>query len=226
MGMISENVRRILAQLPPGVTLVAAAKTRSAAEIEEAVEAGVGVIGENYLQDAQAVHPVVKLPARWHFIGHLQRRKVRKAIEIFDMIETLDSPELADEIEKRCAQASKTMEVLIEVNSGREDQKAGVLPEDVPALVREAALRPHLRVRGLMTMGPRTGDPEAARPYFRRTRSIFEELRGEELPDARMEVLSMGMSNSYRIAIEEGANLVRIGTAIFGPRACSRTVTP
>ncbi|MEJ2047953.1 MAG: alanine racemase, partial [Dehalococcoidia bacterium] len=134
---IRENVKQILSELPPGVALVAAAKTRSPREIQEAVEAGIRVIGENYLQEAESAHQAVGEKAKWHFIGHLQKNKVKKAVRLFDMIETVDSVEIAREISKRCAQIGKTMPVLIEINSGREVQKWGVLPEKAIELVRE-----------------------------------------------------------------------------------------
>ncbi len=222
MGMMSmsiaENVKTILAELPPGVELVAAAKTRTAAEILEAVEAGVRIIGENYVQEAAEVFAAVGRRARWHFIGHLQKNKVKKAVEIFDMIETVDSLELGREIDKRAAAAGRTMDILVEVNSGREPQKAGVMPEDVEPLVRALAALPRLRVLGLMTMGPFEGDPEDSRHYFQETRKAFETLKAAAVPGVEMRHLSMGMTNSWRVAVEEGATMVRIGTALFGPR--------
>ena len=216
--MIARNVRKILDELPPGVRIVAAAKTRSAEEITEAISAGIGIIGENYVQEALAVRPRVTLPAKWHFIGRLQTNKVKKAVGIFDMIETVDSLRLAREISRRCVGAGREMPVLVEINSGREPQKAGVLPEDAIPLIGDIAQLPAIRVEGLMTMGPFTGDLEDARPCFRETRALFDRIREEAIPGVEMKYLSMGMSNSFRIAIEEGANLVRIGTAIFGPR--------
>jgi hypothetical protein len=216
---IAANVKAILAELPPRVKLVAAAKTRSAAEILEAIEAGVGLIGENYVQEAAAVFPAVGRRARWHFIGHLQTNKAKKAVEIFDLVETVDSAALGREIDKRAAAAGKTMEVLIEINSGREPQKAGVLPEGAEALVRELAGLPRLRVVGVMTMGPFEGDPEDSRPYFEESRRVFDALRSASIAGVEMRHLSMGMSHSWRVAVEEGATLVRIGTAIFGPRS-------
>jgi pyridoxal phosphate enzyme (YggS family) len=215
---ISVNVKAILAELPPGVELVAAAKTRTAAEVLEAIEAGVKIIGENYVQEAAGVFTAVGRRARWHFIGHLQTNKVKKAVGIFDLVETVDSIALGREIDKRSAAAAKTMDVLVEVNSGREPQKAGVLPEEAEPLVRSLAALPHLRVLGLMTMGPFEGDPEDSRPYFKETRRVWEELRALAVPGAEMRHLSMGMTNSWRVAVEEGATMVRIGTAIFGPR--------
>jgi len=216
--VIEENVRRILAELPREVTLVAAAKTRAPDEIMRAIAAGIKVIGENYVQEAREAYTAIGKRARWHFIGHLQKNKVKGAVEIFDMIETVDSMKLAERINRSCAALGRTMPVLIEINSGREPQKAGVLPEEAEDLLREIATLKQIRVQGLMTMGPRFGDPEEARPYFRETKNLFDRLKKEKLANAEMRLLSMGMSNTYSVAIEEGANMVRIGTGIFGER--------
>ena len=215
---IKQNVSQILSELPDGIQLVAAAKTRNPEEILEAIEAGVKIIGENYVQEAERACEVVGNKAKWHFIGHLQKNKVKKAVKIFDVIETVDSIELAREIDKRCAQIGKTMPVLIEINSGRELQKAGVLPENAEQLVREISACPNIRIMGLMTMGPRFGNPENSRPYFVETKKIFEKIKKLNLPDTEMSYLSMGMTNSYKIALEEGANIVRIGSKLFGER--------
>lgn len=216
--MIAENVRAILAALPPGVELVAAAKTRTPVEILEAIEAGVRIIGENYVQEASEASQAVGRGARWHFIGHLQTNKVKRAVEVFDLVETVDSAGLARAIDKRAAAIGKRMPVLIEVNSGREPQKSGVRPEDAEKLVRDISVLKNVKVEGLMTMGPFEGDPEDSRPYFRETRKVRDALRALSIPGVEMRYLSMGMTNSYKVALEEGANLVRIGTAIFGPR--------
>lgn len=216
--MIRENVHRLLHELPEGVRLLAAAKERTAEEISEAIRAGVETIGENYLQDAERVFPHVKEKTYWHFIGHLQTKKVKKVVEMFDMIESVDSLRLAQEIERCCVIRDKVMPVLIEVNSGKEERKYGVNPEDVPGLIKEISLYPHVKIMGLMTMGPRFGNPEESRPYFQKTRELFEQIKDLHVPNVEMKYLSMGMTNSYRIAIEEGANLVRIGTKIFGDR--------
>ena len=218
MSAIAENVRRLLAELPPGVRLMAAAKSRTPAEVQEAVEAGITLIGENYVQEAVLAGQVIGRRAEWHFIGHLQRNKVRAAVEIFDMIETVDSLRLGREIDKRCAELGKVMPVLLEVNSGREPQKFGVLAQDVAGLARQLAGLTGLRLEGLMTMGHLAGDPEDSRPDFRETRRLFEELRGLSIPSLNLTTLSMGMTDSYKVAIQEGANLVRLGTGIFGPR--------
>ncbi len=218
-AMIKQNVEKILSELPDGVELVAAAKTGTPEEILEVVEAGVKIIGENYIQEAKRAYEVVGRKAKWHFIGTLQRHNVRKRmVEIFDMIETVDSLEIAREIDRRCVQIGKVMPVLIEINSGREKQKSGVLPEDVERLIRELAGLGNIKVMGLMTMGPRFGNPEDSRPYFVETRKIFERIKRVDLPNVEMRFLSMGMTNSYKIAIEEGANMVRIGAKIFGER--------
>jgi len=216
--MIRENIKRLLRDLPEGVTLLAAAKERSADEISEAIRAGITIIGENYLQDTLKVINEVEEKAEWHFIGHLQTNKVKKAIDIFDMIDSVDSLRLAKEIEKCCNRRNKIMPVLIEVNSGEENQKTGVTPNDVMQLIREISSLSHIKIMGLMTMGPRFGDPEESRSYFRKTREIFQQIKALHLPNVEMKYLSMGMTNSYRVAIEEGANLVRIGTKIFGER--------
>jgi len=215
---IKENVKTLLEELPDGVELVGAAKGRTAREIEEAIDAGLKIVGENYIQETVLVQKDVSRDVEWHFIGHLQRNKVKKAVGIFDMIESLDSLRLAEEINKRCGEIGKVMPVLVEVNSGREKQKFGVLPEDVEELVRSASTLPNIKIMGLMTMGPRFGNPEDSRPYFQETRKIFERLKQLDLPNVEMRYLSMGMTNSYRIALEEGANMVRIGTKIFGER--------
>lgn len=216
--MIEENTRKILSELPEGVELVAAAKTRTPEEILRAAEAGVKIIGENYVQEAQRAFAIVGNRVKWHFIGHLQRNKVKKAIAIFDMIETLDSLELAGEIDRQSSLLGKSISVLIEINSGKESQKFGVMPDEAEGFILKAARFENLRIQGLMTMGPAFGDPEDARPYFRATKNIFNKMKAIDIPGVAMRYLSMGMTNSYKVAIEEGANIIRIGTKIFGPR--------
>ena len=221
MEMIRENVKKILDELPDGVKLEGAAKTRTPEEILEAIEAGLQIIGENYVQEAEKAFNVIGNRAKWHMIGHLQRNKAKKAVRIFDMIETVDSMKLAREIDKCSQKIGKTMPILIEVNSGEETQKSGVMPEDVLPLVQEITTLKNIKIVGLMTMGPFTGDPEDSRPYFQRTREIYEKLKEMDIPGVEMTYLSMGMSNSYKVALEEGANLVRIGTKLFGERQYS-----
>jgi len=222
------NVKRILESLPPGVILVAAAKARTPQEVEEVLRAGVTHVGHNYVQEAERMIPAIghqpsaishqPSAITWHMIGHLQKNKVKKAVRLFDMIETLDSWPLAQLIDRRCAAIGKIMPVLVEVNIGREDSKTGVLPDEVDDLVQRMSDLQHIRVQGLMTMGPRFGNPQDARPYFQATKAAFDRLARANLPNVEMRYLSMGMSNSYHIAIEEVANVVRLGTVLFGER--------
>ena len=216
--MIRENVKKLLSELPEGVELIGVAKTRSLEEIQEAVDAGISNIGENYVQEAERAYRKIGQTVKWHMIGHLQSNKAKKAVRIFDIIETVDSIRLAVAIDRACGDIGKVMAVLIEINSGEESQKAGVMPEDTLSLIKEMTVLRNIRIMGLMTMGPSSGDSEDARPYFRRTREIFDEIKITDLSGVEMRYLSMGMSNSYRVAIEEGANMVRIGTNIFGER--------
>jgi pyridoxal phosphate enzyme (YggS family) len=218
MATIRENVLQILSEMPPGVIVVAAAKSKSAQEIEEALDAGITAVGENYLQESREVIGAIGNRATWHFIGHVQKNKVKHVVPLFDMVETVDSVELATLINQQAQKHGKVMPVLIEVNIAHEEQKHGAMPEDIAALIREISNLPNIRVKGLMTMGPFLEDPEGLRPYFRQTKALFDEIKALALPNVQMEYLSMGMSDSYRIAIEEGATMVRIGTRIFGPR--------
>lgn len=216
--MIRENVREILKELPQNVKLVGAAKGRTPEEIIEAIDAGLEIIGENYVQEAEKAFQVIGQRVRWHMIGHLQSNKAKKAVLIFDMIETVGSLKLASAIDKACFNMGKIMPVLIEINSGEELQKAGVMPIEAISLVKEMSHLKNIRIQGLMTMGPFEGDPECVRPYFKRTKGLFEEIKALNLSGVDMKYLSMGMSNSYRVALEEGTSLVRLGTRLFGQR--------
>ncbi len=216
--MIKENVSKILEELPEGVSLVGAAKTRSPQEVLEAVEAGLEIIGENYVQEAERAFEVVGGKVKWHMIGHLQSNKAKKAVKVFDLIETVDSIKLARAIDRACGNIDKVMPILMEINSGEESQKAGVMPEDAISLARDMSDLNNIKLMGLMTMGPFAGDPEDSRPYFQKTKKLFEEIKTISLPGVEMKYLSMGMSNSYKVALEEGANVVRIGAKLFGER--------
>ena len=216
--MIKENVIKILKEFPSGVELVAATKQRSVREIKEALDGGLKIAGENYIQEARVKFSAIGKALRWHFIGHLQKNKVRPAVKIFDMIETLDSVESAAVIDKECRMINKVMPVLIEVNSASEVQKSGVLPEGVQALLKDILEFKNLKPLGLMTMGPFLDDVEKIRPFFRKTKDLFDKIKEDYKEGLEWRYLSMGMSDSYRVAIEEGANIVRVGTAIFGER--------
>lgn len=229
---IAENYKKIRSEIPSHVKVVAAAKTRTTEEVEELIEAGITDIGENYVQEAEdmikTLKPEIVKKVNWHMIGHLQKNKINKALPIFDLIQAVDSLELAQEIDKRVEKAGKDfIPVLLEINIGSEFSKYGIKPAEhenfefyMEQLTREISLFPHIRLEGLMTMGPRFDDPEKPRQFFKLTKKIFDRLSNLNLERVDMKYLSMGMTNSYKVAIEEGANLVRIGTAIFGPRDC------
>ncbi|MEA3313342.1 MAG: YggS family pyridoxal phosphate-dependent enzyme [Caldisericota bacterium] len=216
--MIKENVQKIFKEIPEDALLVAAVKSRSIKEIKEAVDAGVKIIGENYLQETEKLFPYIGHIVKWHYIGSIQKNKIKKIVEIFDMIETVDSVDVLRGIDRRAKGIGKIMPVLIEVNSGKEEQKSGVYPEQAGQLIDAAAPFKNVLIQGLMTMGPFVNDPEKLRPYFKLTKELFDCLKARETKNAQMKYLSMGMSDSYKIAIQEGANIVRIGTLIFGPR--------
>jgi hypothetical protein len=216
--VIKEAVKKILDELPEGVRLVGAAKTRSPDEVMEAIDAGLEIVGENYVQEAEEAFQTIGHRAQWHMIGHLQKNKVKKAVKIFDMIETVDSIKLSRLIDKACKDLNRVMPILMEINSGEEDQKAGVMPDDTISLLKEITELTNIKVMGLMTMGPFSDNPEDSRPYFKTTRELFDLVKDAGIDEIEMKYLSMGMSDSYKVAIEEGANLVRIGTKLFGAR--------
>lgn len=216
---IAENIEALKRDIPEHVRIVLAAKTRSPEEVAEAVAAGVTDIGENYVQEAERLRQALGSTAdtlTWHMIGHLQSNKAGKALAVFDVIQTVDSLKLARHLGRR---ADRKVPVFIEINSGREPQKAGVVPEKAEALVRGISGLGQVEVQGLMTMGPLTGHAEDARPCFRETKQLFDHLAGLALPDVDLRFLSMGMSDSYRVAVEEGSNMIRPGTVVFGPRS-------
>jgi len=228
---ISTNYARLREEIPKDVIIVLSVKTRTVEEIEEAIDAGAADMGHNYVQEAGQMYSALQKKAaevRWHMIGHLQTNKISKALRIFDVIQTVDSLEKAVAIDRRVERAQKEIvPVYVEINIGSEFSKAGIKPTDhepfeeyLEELARNISALGHLRLAGLMTMGPRFGNPENIRPYFRRTKKIFERIKAFGLPNIDMKYLSMGMTNSYQIAIEEGSNMVRIGTAIFGKRKC------
>jgi len=225
MGKIGDNYKRLRESIPLDVSIVVASKTRTYDEVEEVIEAGATLIGENYvypeaLNKYQLLGEKAKR-VRWHLIGPLQKNKINKALPIFDLIQTVGSLHIAREIDKRVERAGKSIiPVLLEINSGREESKSGFLPD--LSIIKEVILEieelRNIMIKGLMTMGPMYGNPENARPYFKITREIFERLKEVETKNSMMEILSMGMSNSYKVAIEEGSNMVRIGSLIFGER--------
>jgi hypothetical protein len=201
---------------PEEILLVAAAKQQPLARVQEAIAAGLSDVGENYVQEATARRAQIVGPVRWHLIGHLQRNKAGQAAAIFDIIQTIDSVRLAQAVGRRAQALGKALEVLIEVNTSGEASKFGVAPAGLEALLEGVAGIAGIRVQGLMTIGKLQPDPEESRPEFRLLAGLAS--RAAERTGAEMKWLSMGMSHDFEVAIEEGANLVRIGTGIFGPR--------
>lgn len=223
MGSIGENLKRVREQIETSlikagrkdsVTLIAVTKTIPPDRISEAIREGVKVIGENRVQEAQQKHRLIRESVSWHMVGHLQRNKVKHALPIFEMIQSIDRMETAQEIEKR---ATQPIDVLIEINSSGEETKSGIEPNELFSLVDTLRNLKKLNIRGVMTIGPFTDDEKSIRKAFALTREKFIELKERE-KDLDINYLSMGMSSDYPLALLEGSNMVRIGTAIFGPR--------
>lgn len=223
---VSENLNSILDRIekaarragrdPKEIALIAVTKKVEVKKIKEALSSGVRAFGENYVQEAQEKIKKIKDPSvKWHFIGHLQKNKAKFAVELFDMVHTVDSAELANELNKR---ASGPFDILLEVNLAREKTKNGVDAEGAIKLARHISGLEKLRLRGLMAIPPFFEDQEHSRPYFITLRRLAERINKERLPGVYLRELSMGMSNDFEVAVEEGATMVRIGTALFGER--------
>jgi pyridoxal phosphate enzyme (YggS family) len=200
------------------IKLLAAAKSQSVESVQAAIAAGVRLIGENYVQEAEDKRKVISEPVEWHMIGHLQRNKVKAALNTFDLIESLDSVALALELDKEGRKKEKTVRTFIEVNLGDEQSKAGVGRDQVAELLKRIGDLSYVRVDGLMAVPPFKEDPEEVRPYFRALRNLQTELQALQISNVVLTELSMGMTHDYPIAVEEGATIVRIGTALFGAR--------
>jgi len=225
MLTIKENLLRVRERIeraaqkagrdPKEIKLVAVSKTVEVARIKEAVEAGVSILGENYVQEAQKKIEALGKPVPWHFIGHLQSNKAKYAIRLFDVIHSIDSIPLAEELNRRAEQPDRVVKVMIEVNLSKEATKFGTDEQRMLNLARRIQTFKHLSLEGLMTMPPYFDLPEMSRPYYVALRELKERMTKGGIP---MKELSMGMSNDFEIAIEEGATYIRVGTAIFGPR--------
>lgn len=200
------------------VTLIAVSKTKPVETLQEAYDLGVRVFGENKVQEMADKYEVLPKDIRWHLIGHLQRNKVKYIIDKAVLIHSVDSLRLAQTIEKEAEKHNLTAHILIEVNVAKEESKFGIFPEDLEALVDEIAKLPHIQVDGLMTIAPFVPDPEENRPVFRELRKLSVDISAKKVDNVNMSVLSMGMTNDYQVAIEEGATMVRVGTGIFGAR--------
>jgi pyridoxal phosphate enzyme (YggS family) len=213
---IAEAVKRA-GRDPLAVKLMAVTKTVEAERIGRAIEDGLTLLGENYVQEAKDKIAIIGNAAQWHMIGHLQTNKAKYAVKLFDCVHSVDRLELAQELDKRAGQINRKLNILIEVNSG-EESKSGIEKEETLELVRQVALLPNLVVRGLMTMAPYSDNPENSRPYFSALRELRDDINRAGIAGVSMEELSMGMTDDFEVAIEEGATIIRVGRAIFGQR--------
>lgn len=223
---VAENFRTVLAQIEAArqrrtvardeqVTLIAVTKTHGVELMRQAIDAGANNIGENRVQEAAEKFPALEREVTRHLIGHLQTNKVKSAVKLFDVIQSVDSVHLATALDKAATSSEKIQDVLIQINIAREPQKSGVLIEDLSELIQTVDTASNLRLRGLMTIAPLVADAEVCRPLFRQMRKIFDELKTSRQD---FNLLSMGMTHDFQVAVEEGANVVRVGTAIFGNR--------
>ena len=212
---IRENINGIKKEIPKEVTLLAATKDRTVEEIKEAIKSGIAVIGENYVQEAEKKYAALKNKAAFHFIGRLQKNKIKKVLEICSLIQSVDSAGLAEEMDKKAANKA---DILLQVNIGKEKTKGGILPGNLVSEIKKISKLHNIRIKGLMCIEPYSENPEDARPYFKEMKRLFDAVKKQGIPGVEMKILSMGMSDTYRIAVEEGSTLVRIGTAIFGER--------
>jgi len=229
MSEVRENILRVRERIaaaaaragrdPAGVRLMGVTKTVGDDRIRQAIEAGIDIIGENYVQEARRKIELMGKSVEWHFIGHLQTNKAKYAVRLFDMIHSVNRVSLAEELNRRAAAAGVVCRVLIEVNLAGEESKSGAAPEEAPGLIRAiAAGMPSLSIQGLMTMAPWYDDPERARPCFAGLRMLRDRIAAENIPNVTLRDLSMGMTDDFEVAVEEGATIVRIGRAIFGER--------
>ncbi len=226
---VSENLKTVMDRMaaaekragsaPSSVRLVVVTKSIDHDRIREAVAAGAGILGENRVQEAKEKIEALGKIASWHLIGHLQTNKAKYAVKLFDLIHSVDTLELAREIDRQAAKIGKAQNILIEVNIAGEASKAGMAVKGAPALVAEVARLKNISIRGLMTMPPYSENPEDSRHYFSMLRELADTIAKENIPNVSMNELSMGMSGDFEVAIEEGATLVRVGTAIFGERS-------
>lgn len=204
---------------PESIRLMAVSKTVEPERIRQALDAGITLLGENYVQEAREKIPAIGHDVQWHMIGHLQTNKVKYVVNLFDWIHSVDRLELARELDKRAGQNHRRLNILMEVNVSGEESKNGAAPSQVLELVRQVSILPNLSVRGLMTMPPYSDHPEDSRPYFIALCKLRDEIASAAIPGVSMHELSMGMTGDFEVAIEEGATIIRVGRAIFGDRS-------
>lgn len=205
------------------VTLIAVSKTKPVETLEEAYQLGVRIFGENKVQELNEKYDALPGDIQWHMIGHLQRNKIKYVIDKAELIHSVDSIRLAEAIEKEAAKRNLTADILIEVNAAREKSKFGLLPEEIDSFIENVKNFPHIRINGLMTIAPFVENPEENRPIFAYLRKLSVDIAEKNAHNINMSVLSMGMTNDYQVAIEEGATMVRVGTGIFGLRSYTQT---
>ena len=214
-----EEAAKACGRSPESVRLVAVSKTIATNRVREAIEAGVTILGENYVQEARSkISDLSAYPVSWHFVGHLQSNKAKYAVRLFDLIHSVDSIKLARELNKQAQKINKIQDILIQVNIGAESAKSGALAQDTKKLLQDVSNLDNLALKGLMTMPPFFNNPEKVRPFFAALRKLRDHLEQQNLANVTLNELSMGMTGDFEAAIEEGATLVRIGTAIFGAR--------
>ena len=214
---IRDNIRNILDCIPSSVKLISVSKTRSLGEMEEAYNEGIREFGENKVQELVNKYDNFHKDVKWHFIGHLQRNKVKYILGKVSLIHSLDSIELLQEIEKRFAKENKIAECLIQINIGEEPSKTGICLSELQGLIKEIESCKNVKIKGLMAIIP-TGDEEQCRMYFRKMKTIWDKQKKQSFNNVSMDFLSMGMTGDYKLAIEEGANVIRVGEGIFGKR--------
>ncbi|MCD6582245.1 MAG: YggS family pyridoxal phosphate-dependent enzyme [Desulfuromusa sp.] len=221
IAQIHDRIEKACQQVgrnPEEVKLIAVSKVKPAEQVKEAFHAGQKLFGESYVQEFRDKEPLVKEPVQWHFIGGLQSNKVKYLRGKVVMIHSVDRLSLAEEIDRQWGKIDGTIEILLQVNVGDEASKSGCLPEDLENLVRAVTPLSNLRIKGLMCLPPHSDDPEQVRPFFKQLRELSEQIDKLQLPGVKITELSMGMSGDFEVAVEEGATLVRVGTAIFGAR--------
>jgi pyridoxal phosphate enzyme (YggS family) len=228
MSGIEQNIKDIRSRIQKAaqksgrdaeeIKLVAVSKTVELERINQAIRSGIDIIGENRVQEAETKFKGITEKVEKHLVGHLQTNKAKKAVELFDFIQSVDSQRIAEEISRRASQQSRVMDVLVEVNTSEEETKFGAEPDQVLTLIETISRLEGIKIKGLMTIGLFTSNPEDTRPCFKKLKTLFEEIKSMNIPNVDMRYLSMGMTSDFEVAIEEGSNMVRVGTGIFGAR--------
>jgi hypothetical protein len=228
MSGIEQNIKDIRSRIQKAaqksgrdaeeIKLVAVSKTIEPERINQAIRSGIDIIGENRVQEAEAKFKGITEKVEKHLVGHLQTNKAKKAVELFDFVQSVDSQRIAEEISRRASQQGRVMDVLVEVNTSEEETKFGAEPDQVLTLIETISKLEGIKIKGLMTIGLFTSNPEDTRPCFKKLKTLFEKIKSMNIPKVDMRYLSMGMTSDFEVAIEEGSNMVRVGTGIFGAR--------